>query len=166
MFLGFLSVPLKAVDPLGKIRDQEITQSLQLKVGQSKVLRLPFTITRISVANPEVADLAPWVIALVAAGGLAAALSTAAGLLLAIASCGDSDNGPPPGADGGKQDLPPPVGDGGTQPAMADDVHTLGDLALAHQDLTGREPQPVEGGSACTWAAPGICTWSPSVESA
>jgi pilus assembly protein CpaC len=28
-----------------------------LKVGQSKVLRLPFTITRISVANPEVADI-------------------------------------------------------------------------------------------------------------
>ena len=57
VFLGFLSVPLKAVDPLGKIRDQEITQSLRLKAGQSKVLRLPFAITRISVANPEVADI-------------------------------------------------------------------------------------------------------------
>jgi cation/acetate symporter len=38
------------------------------------------------LANPEIAHLPDWVIALVAAGGLAAALSTAAGLLLAIAS--------------------------------------------------------------------------------
>ncbi len=38
------------------------------------------------LANPEIADLPFWVIALVAAGGLAAALSTAAGLLLAISS--------------------------------------------------------------------------------
>ncbi len=38
------------------------------------------------LANPEIAQLPNWVIALVAAGGLAAALSTAAGLLLAIAS--------------------------------------------------------------------------------
>ena len=38
------------------------------------------------LANPEIARLPHWVIALVAAGGLAAALSTAAGLLLAIAS--------------------------------------------------------------------------------
>jgi cation/acetate symporter len=38
------------------------------------------------LANPEIANLPNWVIALVAAGGLAAALSTAAGLLLAIAS--------------------------------------------------------------------------------
>jgi cation/acetate symporter len=38
------------------------------------------------LANPEIAGLPNWVIALVAAGGIAAALSTAAGLLLAIAS--------------------------------------------------------------------------------
>ena len=38
------------------------------------------------LANPEIANLPPWVIALVAAGGLAAALSTAAGLLLVISS--------------------------------------------------------------------------------
>jgi cation/acetate symporter len=38
------------------------------------------------LANPEIAKLPNWVIALVAAGGIAAALSTAAGLLLAIAS--------------------------------------------------------------------------------
>jgi cation/acetate symporter len=38
------------------------------------------------LANPEIAALPAWVIALVAAGGLAAALSTAAGLLLVISS--------------------------------------------------------------------------------
>lgn len=38
------------------------------------------------LANPEIANLPGWVIALVAAGALAAALSTAAGLLLAISS--------------------------------------------------------------------------------
>ncbi len=38
------------------------------------------------LANPEIARLPPWVVGLVAAGGLAAALSTAAGLLLVISS--------------------------------------------------------------------------------
>ena len=38
------------------------------------------------LANPEIANLPGWVLAIVAAGGLAAALSTAAGLLLAISS--------------------------------------------------------------------------------
>ena len=38
------------------------------------------------LANPEIANLPGWVIGLIAAGGLAAALSTAAGLLLAISS--------------------------------------------------------------------------------
>ena len=40
----------------------------------------------IVLSTPEVAGLAPWVIALVAAGGLAAALSTASGLLLVVSS--------------------------------------------------------------------------------
>ncbi|MGH8021241.1 MAG: sodium:solute symporter family protein [Opitutaceae bacterium] len=40
----------------------------------------------IVLSTPEVARMAPWVVALVAAGGLAAALSTAAGLLLVISS--------------------------------------------------------------------------------
>ena len=43
------------------------------------------------LANPEIASLPNWVIALVAAGGLAAALSTAAGLLLAISSAVSHD---------------------------------------------------------------------------
>ncbi|MGY0612647.1 MULTISPECIES: sodium:solute symporter family protein [unclassified Luteimonas] len=43
------------------------------------------------LANPEIAGLPGWVIALIAAGGLAAALSTAAGLLLAISSAVSHD---------------------------------------------------------------------------
>ena len=43
------------------------------------------------LANPEIAQLPGWVIALIAAGGLAAALSTAAGLLLAISSAVSHD---------------------------------------------------------------------------
>jgi len=43
------------------------------------------------LANPEIANLPNWVIALVAAGGVAAALSTAAGLLLVISSAVSHD---------------------------------------------------------------------------
>lgn len=43
------------------------------------------------LANPEIANLSPWVIALVAAGSLAAALSTAAGLLLVISAAVSHD---------------------------------------------------------------------------
>lgn len=43
------------------------------------------------LANPEIAQLPNWVIALVAAGGLAAALSTAAGLLLVISTAVSHD---------------------------------------------------------------------------
>ena len=52
-----------------------------------------FTVNRdiITLANPEIANLPGWVIALVAAGGLAAALSTAAGLLMAISSAVSHD---------------------------------------------------------------------------
>ena len=45
----------------------------------------------IVLANPEIAMLPNWVIALVAAGGLAAALSTAAGLLMAISAAVSHD---------------------------------------------------------------------------
>jgi cation/acetate symporter len=45
----------------------------------------------IVLANPEIANLPNWVIALIAAGGIAAALSTAAGLLLAISSAVSHD---------------------------------------------------------------------------
>ncbi|MDO5604076.1 MAG: sodium:solute symporter family protein, partial [Paracoccus sp. (in: a-proteobacteria)] len=43
------------------------------------------------LANPEIANLPGWVVAIVAAGGLAAALSTAAGLLLAISGAVSHD---------------------------------------------------------------------------
>jgi cation/acetate symporter len=43
------------------------------------------------LANPEIANLPAWVIGLIAAGGLAAALSTAAGLLLVISSAVSHD---------------------------------------------------------------------------
>jgi cation/acetate symporter len=43
------------------------------------------------MANPEIANLPNWVVALVVAGGLAAALSTAAGLLMAISSAVSHD---------------------------------------------------------------------------
>ena len=43
------------------------------------------------LANPEIANLPDWVVGLVAAGGLAAALSTAAGLLLVISSAVSHD---------------------------------------------------------------------------
>jgi cation/acetate symporter len=45
----------------------------------------------IVLANPEIAGLPDWVVALVAAGGIAAALSTAAGLLLVISSAVSHD---------------------------------------------------------------------------
>lgn len=43
------------------------------------------------LANPEIANLPGWVVGLIAAGGIAAALSTAAGLLLAISSAVSHD---------------------------------------------------------------------------
>ncbi|MBT8137858.1 MAG: cation acetate symporter [Gammaproteobacteria bacterium] len=52
--------------------------------GRNEMVRVDRDI--IVLANPEIARLPNWIIALVAAGGLAAALSTAAGLLLAISS--------------------------------------------------------------------------------
>ena len=45
----------------------------------------------IVLANPEIAELPDWVVALVAAGGIAAALSTAAGLLLVISAAVSHD---------------------------------------------------------------------------
>jgi len=57
-------------------------------VGPGSSLENELTIDRdiIVLANPEIARLPNWVIGLVAAGGLAAALSTAAGLLLVIST--------------------------------------------------------------------------------
>jgi len=57
---------------------------IQYRKGADNELRVDRDI--MVLANPEIAKLPNWVIALVAAGGLAAALSTAAGLLLAIST--------------------------------------------------------------------------------
>ncbi|HIF14470.1 MAG TPA: cation acetate symporter [Bacteroidetes bacterium] len=55
-------------------------------VADDKLNELQIDKDIIVLANPEIAKLPNWVIALVAAGGLAAALSTAAGLLLVIST--------------------------------------------------------------------------------
>lgn len=47
-----------AADLLEQLPAQQIPQVLRLKVGHSRVFRPPFDITRISVANPEVVDIA------------------------------------------------------------------------------------------------------------
>jgi cation/acetate symporter len=54
--------------------------------GDESVNELEVSPDIMVLANPEIARLPAWVVALVAAGGLAAALSTAAGLLLVISS--------------------------------------------------------------------------------
>lgn len=55
-------------------------------VGDAKTNELTIDKDIMVLANPEIANLPNWVIALVAAGALAAALSTAAGLLLVISA--------------------------------------------------------------------------------
>jgi pilus assembly protein CpaC len=58
IILGLLgAVPAQAADLLDRVKNQEITQVLRLKVGRSKVLKTPFALTRISVADPDIADL-------------------------------------------------------------------------------------------------------------
>ncbi|KAA3629601.1 MAG: cation acetate symporter [Proteobacteria bacterium] len=67
-----------------KFEDKNSDGRVQYSKGADNELQVDRDI--MVLANPEIAKLPNWVIALVAAGGLAAALSTAAGLLLAIAS--------------------------------------------------------------------------------
>ena len=58
IILGLLgAVPAQGADLLDRVKNQEINQILRLKVGRSKVLRTPFALTRISVADPDIADL-------------------------------------------------------------------------------------------------------------
>ncbi|MCB1758694.1 MAG: cation acetate symporter [Gammaproteobacteria bacterium] len=67
-----------------KFEDKNGDGRVQYRKGDSNELKVDRDI--MVLANPEIAKLPNWVIALVAAGGLAAALSTAAGLLLAIST--------------------------------------------------------------------------------
>lgn len=88
--------PIEEIQQLDWATKWEQTGLLQFddKNGDGRIQLTPdvetseMTVDRdiIVLATPEVAKLAPWAIALVAAGGLAAALSTASGLLLVISS--------------------------------------------------------------------------------
>jgi pilus assembly protein CpaC len=49
--------PAEGADLLDRVRDQEIKQILRLRVGSSKVVKTPFPVTRISVGNPDIADI-------------------------------------------------------------------------------------------------------------
>ena len=49
--------PAQAANLLDRVKDQEIRQKLHLLVGSSKVVKTPFAVTRVSVANPEIADI-------------------------------------------------------------------------------------------------------------
>ena len=56
LLFGFC-LPAQGADLLDRVKNQEVNQILRLKVGRSKVLRTPFALTRISVADPDIADL-------------------------------------------------------------------------------------------------------------
>ena len=83
---GGLTGPAAALgwDKLIASRDGERKTTLQLLNAQPKIRGPDKDI--IVLATPEMANLYAWIIALVAAGGLAAALSTASGLLLVVSS--------------------------------------------------------------------------------
>jgi pilus assembly protein CpaC len=57
MLVSLGATRTQASDLLERVKKQEIKQVLRLRVGHSKVLRTPFTITRISMADPEIADI-------------------------------------------------------------------------------------------------------------
>jgi pilus assembly protein CpaC len=56
LFFGFCSAA-SAAHLLERVKNQEISQVVRLKVGHSKVFKTPFTLKRISVADPEIADI-------------------------------------------------------------------------------------------------------------
>ena len=68
-------------------RDDEHGQRLVTNVLADGTNELYIDRDIMVLANPQIANLPNWVVGLVAAGGLAAALSTAAGLLLVISTC-------------------------------------------------------------------------------
>jgi hypothetical protein len=50
-------LPAQGADRLDRVDNQEVNQILRLQVGSAKDLRTPFALTRISVADPDIADL-------------------------------------------------------------------------------------------------------------
>lgn len=49
--------PAQAANLLDRVRDQEIKQVLRIRKGSSKVIKTPFPVTRVSVGNPDIADI-------------------------------------------------------------------------------------------------------------
>ncbi len=85
-FDGPKGKPVFDADKLGE-HGQRVTTNAKPSSNTDKIENELYVDRDIMVlANPEIANLPNWVIAFIAAGGLAAALSTAAGLLLVIAS--------------------------------------------------------------------------------
>ena len=78
--------PTYAVDSRGPVGERVLTNAVTDSTNEVYIDR-----DIMVLANPEIANLSPWVIALVAAGSLAAALSTAAGLLLVISAAVSHD---------------------------------------------------------------------------
>ena len=56
-FLGASPPVMAAPDLLERVQDDDLEQVIKLRVGSSKVLRTPYPIQRVSVADPEVADI-------------------------------------------------------------------------------------------------------------
>lgn len=58
-FFGAAFFPLRAVAAglLERVQDDDLEQMIRLRVGRSKVLRTPFAIQRVSVADPDIADI-------------------------------------------------------------------------------------------------------------
>ncbi len=74
-------------DEIVGVNGERVTLNAKSSTNSGKIENELYVDRDIMVlANPEIANLPNWVIAFIAAGGLAAALSTAAGLLLVIAS--------------------------------------------------------------------------------
>ncbi|MDQ3522277.1 MAG: cation acetate symporter [Gemmatimonadota bacterium] len=71
---------------LKDVNGDGIVQAAELFGSRTPEIKAAIDRDIIVLATPEIARLAPWLIALVAAGGLAAALSTASGLLIVISS--------------------------------------------------------------------------------
>ncbi|MCC5984018.1 MAG: cation acetate symporter [Rhodobacteraceae bacterium] len=83
---GLLRFEDKANDGLIRYYNEANPPQMAIDGGWQGNELVTFNQDILVLANPEIAQLPGWVIGLIAAGGLAAALSTAAGLLLAISS--------------------------------------------------------------------------------
>jgi len=88
---GLLAFEDKAGDGVIRYYNEANPPAIAVEQGWQGNEMVTFNQDILVLANPEIANLPGWVIALIAAGGLAAALSTAAGLLLAISSAVSHD---------------------------------------------------------------------------